>query len=90
MNHEEFDERPRRVYRDSERGLILGVCAGLAGFVDCPVWLVRVVALGVGWFFPVSVVVAYLIEALLMRERPLRYYGQGDERSFWQSHRHGG
>lgn len=88
MSHADFNERPRRVYRDSERGLILGVCAGLAGFLDCPVWLIRIGAIGIGWFFPIPVGIAYLVAALLMRERPLHYYGQGDERSFWQSRNH--
>ncbi|MGH8126191.1 MAG: PspC domain-containing protein [Rhodanobacteraceae bacterium] len=89
MNRSDFDDLPRRFYRDSERGIILGVCAGIAGHFDCPPWLVRAGVLVPGWFFPVSVIIAYLVAALLMPERPLRYYGRGDERSFWQSRRHG-
>lgn len=88
MNRTDFDERPRGIYRDSERGMILGVCAGIAGYFDCPLWLVRIGILVLAWFFPISVVVAYVVAAVLMRDRPLRYYGEGDERTFWQSHRH--
>jgi phage shock protein PspC (stress-responsive transcriptional regulator) len=88
MNHLRDEYRPRRLYRDSERGLILGVCAGIAECFDWPIWLTRVAAIALGWFFPVSVVVSYLVAAVIMPERPLRYCGDGDERSCWQPRRH--
>ena len=85
MNDSRDEHRPRRFYRDSERGVILGVCAGMAECFDWPVWLTRIGALALGWFFPVTVVVAYLVAAVVVPERPLRYRGDGDERTFWQS-----
>ncbi|HLI18811.1 MAG TPA: PspC domain-containing protein [Rhodanobacteraceae bacterium] len=85
MNRSDYEGLPRRFYRDSERGVILGVCAGIAEHFGLPVWLARVAALVLAWFFPVPVIIAYVVAALLMPERPLRYYGDGDERSFWQS-----
>lgn len=88
MKQPDYEHHPHRLYRDSERGVILGVCAGVAEYIDCPPWLTRIAALALGWFFPVSTVVAYIVAALLMPERPLRYYGDGDERAFWQSGRH--
>ncbi len=88
MNHSHDDGRPRRFCRDSERGVILGVCAGLADYFDWPVWLTRLGTFALAWFFPVSVVVAYIVAALVMPERPLRYGGDGDERTFWRSSRH--
>lgn len=88
MNHRDCEERPRGLYRDSECGVILGVCAGIAEYFDWPIWLTRAAAIALGWFFTVPVIIAYVVAALLMRERPLRYYGDGDERTFWQSGRH--
>ncbi|HET7664125.1 MAG TPA: PspC domain-containing protein [Rhodanobacteraceae bacterium] len=88
MNHFDDESRSRRIYRDSESGVILGVCAGIAEHFDWPLWLTRIGAVTLGWFFTVPVVIAYLVAALLMPERPLRYYGDGDERTFWQSNRH--
>ncbi len=88
MNHSRDEYRQRRLYRDSERGVILGVCAGIAEYFDWPVWLTRGGALALGWCFPVSVVMVYIVAALIMPERPLRYSGDGDERTFWQSGRH--
>lgn len=88
MNHSHDPHRAHRFYRDTERGVILGVCAGIADFFDWPVWLTRVATLALGWIFTVPVVVAYLVAAALLPERPLRYYGDGDERTVWQSRRY--
>lgn len=88
MNRFDSEELPRRLYRDPERRMILGVVAGIAEYFDWPLWLTRVGAVALLWFFVVPVIVAYLVAAVLMRERPLRYYGEGDERTFWQSRRH--
>lgn len=79
-----------RLYRDSENGLILGVCAGIAWHLGAPRWLVRVCALAIAWLFPIPVIIAYCIGAFCMPPRPLFYSGDGDEHTFWQSHRHGG
>ncbi|MBN8713020.1 MAG: PspC domain-containing protein [Xanthomonadales bacterium] len=88
MNRSWNEYRQRRLYRDPEHGVILGVCAGIAERFAWPVWLTRVATLALAWYFPVSVAVAYIVAALIMPERPLRYCGDGDERSFWQSRRH--
>ena len=89
MNQSRDEFAQRRFYRDSECGVIRGVCAGVADGLNWPVWLVRVGALALLWWFPVSVAVAYIVAALIMPPRPLRYRGEGDERSFWQSRRPG-
>ena len=87
MNGSTDEYHRRRLYRDSERGLILGVCTGIAESFDWPAWLTRAGALALAWCFPLSAVVAYVVAALVMPERPLRYCGDGDERSCWQSTR---
>ena len=87
MNRSRGTYRQHQFYRDSERGVILGVCAGLAESFDWPVWLTRAGALALGWFFPLTVIIAYVVAALIMPERPLRYCGDGDERSYWQTRR---
>lgn len=87
MNGSRDDDHRRPLYRDSERGVIAGVCAGIAERFAWPVWLIRVGVLALIWCFPVSAVVAYIVAALIMPVRPLRHGVNGDERSFWQSHR---
>lgn len=87
MNVSRNEAQRRPFYRDSERGAIFGVCAGTAEGFDWPVWLTRAGTLALGWCFPTSIVVLYVVAAMIMPERPLRYYGDGDERAFWQSSR---
>ncbi|MGH8158778.1 MAG: PspC domain-containing protein [Rhodanobacter sp.] len=87
MNDSRNKYRTYPLYRDSERGVIFGVCAGIAKSFQWPVWLTRLGTLALAWLFPVSVVVVYVMAALIFRERPLSYCGDGDERSFWQSGR---
>lgn len=77
-----------QLHRDSERAVIAGVCAGIAESFRWPVWLTRVGALALGWLFPMPAVVGYVAAALLLPKRSLRYCGDRDERSFWQSRRH--
>ncbi|MGA9421490.1 MAG: PspC domain-containing protein [Rhodanobacteraceae bacterium] len=85
MNHSRDEHCSRPFFRNPERGVILGVCAGIAESFEWPLWMTRMGALAVGWFFPVTAVVAYVGAALILPERPLRYCGDGDERRFWQS-----
>lgn len=89
MNDSRDGHHSRHLYRDSERGVILGICAGVAERFDWPMWLPRIGTLALGWLFPVTVAVAYLVAAAVLPERPLRYRGDGDERSFWRSRRTG-
>lgn len=66
----------RRLYQDREQGVLLGVCAGLADFLGLDLTMTRVVAaVGALLFFP-TVVLAYLLLALLL---PKRSAGPEDE-----------
>lgn len=59
----------KRLYRDAERKKLLGVCSGLANYLDVDVTIVRLI--WVLMFFCAGVgVVAYLICALIM---PVKY-----------------
>lgn len=75
------------LYRNSERGVIFGVCAGIAERFQWSVGLIRLATLALGWLFPASVAVVYVVAALIIRERPLSYCGDDDERNFWQANR---
>lgn len=86
MTHHTHETARQRVCRDTENGVILGVCAGLARRFDMPVWLTRLAVLALGWFFPAATLAAYLLAAWLMPPRRLHYCGDGDERRFWQRH----
>lgn len=71
-------------YRDSEQGMILGVCAGLAdkfGFRLGPLRVVCVLAL---LLFTVPTLLIYVVAGLLLPGKPLTYYGGRDERELWR------
>ncbi len=85
--------KPRLLYRDRERGLIMGVCAGVSEFFDWNLLTVRLITLVMLMvaFLPTALV--YFTAGFLLRDRPLRYYGEDDPESwrdeirFWRQHR---
>ena len=79
----------RRLYRNPETGIIMGVCSGLAEFFDFEVWVVRVLAMVSLLFFTILTVVVYFVLGFLLRERPLKYQGREDESHFWRGRSQG-
>ncbi len=57
-----------KLYRDGERGMIAGVCAGIADFFELDVRMLRI-AVAIGAFFFPSLIVAYIVLALLLKKR---------------------
>src|SRR5215831_18352596 len=73
-----------RLWRDTDRGVIAGVCAGIADYLGIEPIVVRLVAvLCLVFFFPPTVV-AYLILALVLRPKPPALYASRDEEAFWR------
>lgn len=60
-----------RLYRNSEQGMVFGVCAGLADYFGFDVTIVRVIVVLATFFFPGPLVlVGYLVMALLLPKDP--------------------
>jgi phage shock protein C len=73
-----------RLWRDTDRGIIAGVCAGIAGYMGVEPIVIRLVAvLGLVFFFPPTIV-AYIILALVLRPKPPALYASADEEAFWR------
>jgi phage shock protein C len=73
-----------RLYRDTEHGVLAGVCAGIADYFALEPIIVRlgfVAALAL--FFPPTFL-AYLILALALRPKPRALYASGEEEVFWR------
>lgn len=70
QNHRNSDG-PRRdkLYRNAEDGMIAGVCAGLADFFGFDLTLTRVVVAIGAFLFP-TLIVVYVILAVLVKKRP--------------------
>lgn len=76
---------PNRLYRDRRRGVILGVCAGIADYFGVSTFVVRAGAL-IGLFvFTVPFFLAYLLAAALIPRKPEGLYSSGEEETFWRS-----
>ena len=61
------DLHGNRMYRNSEKGMVFGVCAGVADYFGFDVTIVRVlVVLGTLFFPGPLVIIGYLIMALLL------------------------
>jgi len=89
MSSRKWHDPTRRLYRNKETGIILGVCSGLAEFFDFEVWMVRVLAVVSLLFFTTITAVIYVLLGFLLRERPLSYRGREEEARFWRNGSHG-
>ena len=73
------------LYKIPERGILLGVCAGIADHFGLFTWVVRAIAIVLLIILPFPVIVAYILLGMLLPERPLRYRGDPKaERAFWR------
>ena len=78
-----FSDRTR-VYRDTERGWIAGVCAGIADYAETEPTLVRLAAVLCLIFFCVPTLVAYAAFALVLKRKPPALFATPAEESFWR------
>ena len=72
MNREYYSEprRTNRLYRDTRRGMIFGVCAGLAEYFGFDVKVTRVLTV-VGAMFGLPVVfISYLVLGVMLPRKP--------------------
>ena len=73
-----------RLWRDKDRGIIAGVCAGIADYIGVEPIVVRLAALlGLIFFFPPTIG-AYIILAIVLRPKPPALYASADEEAFWR------
>lgn len=72
-----------KLYRSADRGVIAGVCAGLAEYFGVDTGLTRAIAIVAAFFFPI-LILAYVALALLLPKRPSVEYddasGDGEVR----------
>lgn len=78
---------PGRLYRDTENGLIAGVCAGVADYFGVPVNTVRIVTFIIGLVYSVPVLIFYFGAAWLLPAKPRNLYRDPDDERFWRAYR---
>jgi len=73
-----------RLWRDTDRGMLAGVCAGIADYIGVEPIVVRLAAvLSLIFFFPPTIA-AYIILAVALRPKPPALYASADEEAFWR------
>lgn len=72
------------LYRDSENGIVMGVCAGLAHRLDLSRTGVRIVAFVSLLIFTGATLLTYFVAGFLLRDRPL-HLDRRRERQFWRT-----
>lgn len=78
--------RPSELYR-SRSGLLLGVCKGLAGFLDVPVFWMRVFVLVLTPFTGIwPMLAAYLLAGFLLKPEPVLTPDSDEERAFYDDY----
>lgn len=59
-----------RLYRNTRRAKLFGVCAGLADFWGVDSWMVRLGALLAVWLLTAPTLIVYFVLALFIDKRP--------------------
>ena len=78
--------RPRRFFRDTHRGWIGGVCAGIANHLGVPVFWVRLLAI-LSLMSPLSVFafIAYWVMVFRIPKEPEGLYENPEEKAFYRA-----
>jgi len=82
-----FAETGRRGLYRSRRGIILGVCKGIAEYLDVSLFWTRAIAIGLLIFTAVwPIVCLYILAALLMKPEPVLPLQTESDREFYNSY----
>src|SRR3546814_20406605 len=79
--------RPHRLYRNTGRGVIFGVCADLTDYVGLSRFFVRIVAVITLFMFPPPTLFCSFMAAFLIPRAPTYHYESDAEKEFWRQTR---
>ena len=85
MNPAYPEPNPRRLYRDTEHGMLSGVCAGVADYFGFRVRGFRWLTVLSCFFALPAIVVGYLVASFLLPRKPVGMYHNEGEETFWRS-----
>ena len=71
-----------RLYRDTEHGLLAGVCAGIADYLGVERIVIRLAFVVALALFIVPAALAYILLAIALPKRPPALYSSGEEAAF--------
>ena len=74
---------PNRMYRNLDKAIIRGVCAGIADYFGIEVWLVRLGALIALFAVTLPTIIVYIVLSKMIPPRPADLYETPGEETFW-------
>lgn len=75
---------PHQLYKNSEEGIISGVCAGIADYLGVSKTLVRFLFM-IGFLFNFFLMLlSYIILSILLERKPDKIFHNKDEEIFWR------
>jgi phage shock protein C len=77
-------DNPFRLYRDTSRSWVTGVCAGIADYFGVSLGLVRFLTFAAFVFFFIPTAVAYVALSVLLKPKPGGLYSDAREEAFWR------
>jgi phage shock protein C len=80
----QMDGSPFRLYRNRERGVLAGVCAGIADYAGVEPVAVRLAFVLALVFFFIPAAIGYVILAFLLPAKPPALYASREEEAFWR------
>lgn len=87
MKHHDTWRSPQ-LYRDPRNGKLMGVCAGIAGYIGWNVTFTRVIAIMALIWFHVLALVAYFALGFLLPLKPDDGRDTDTDEKYWRSARH--
>lgn len=88
MNQDRYESVHRnRLYRNRKRGILAGVCAGIADWTGFNLTALRVIVVLLAIPFTPTIVIGYLLMALLVPVAPDNLYRDEDDEQFWRETR---
>lgn len=86
-----YDDTPsrNRLYRNKERSILGGVCAGIADWTGFNLTALRVVTVLLAIPFTAVMVIGYVLLWALVPKRPINLYRDEHDEAFWQEVRRG-
>lgn len=84
-HRQDSEPNPRRIYRDTEKGMLFGVCAGIADYFGFKLCATRCLTVFAALMFAPMIVFAYIAMGVLLPTRPRDLYRDSDDERFWRS-----
>lgn len=82
---EEAEPSRQRLYRDTRRAWLAGVCAGIADYFGVSAGLVRFLTFLSAIIFTMPTLFGYFIAALVLKRKPQHLYTSREEEAFWRA-----